>query len=57
MHSANSDKPVIFYSLDVVLGVGYRTNSKVAIEFLQWATKTLRGQYHQGLFHWMHNSF
>ena len=42
MHIANSDKPVLFYSLDVVLGVGYRTNSKVAIEFRQWATKTLR---------------
>ncbi len=43
MHIANSDKPVVFYSLDVVLGVGYRTNSKVAVEFRKWATKTLRG--------------
>ncbi len=42
MHIANSDKPVVFYSLDVILSVGYRTNSKVAIEFRQWATKTLR---------------
>lgn len=42
MHNANSDKPVFLYSLDVVLGVGYRTNSKVAIEFRKWATKTLR---------------
>jgi len=42
MHNANSDKPVTFYSLDVILSVGYRTNSKVAIEFRQWATKTLR---------------
>ena len=33
MHNANSDKPVASYSLDVVLSVGYRTNSKVAIEF------------------------
>jgi prophage maintenance system killer protein len=42
MHIANSDKPVVFYSLDIILAVGYRTNSKRAIEFRQWATKTLR---------------
>lgn len=42
MHNANSDKPIILYSLDVILGIGYRTNSKVAIEFRKWATKTLR---------------
>ena len=27
MHIANSDKPVTFYSLDVVTSVGYRVNS------------------------------
>jgi hypothetical protein len=42
MHIANSDKPVVLYSLDIVLAVGYRTNSQRAIEFRQWATKTLR---------------
>ena len=48
MHNANSDKPVILYSLDVVLSVGYRTNSKVAIEFRKWATKTLRSYIIKG---------
>lgn len=48
MHIANSDKPVILYSLDVILAVGYRTNSKVAIEFRKWATKTLRTYITQG---------
>ena len=42
MHIANSDRPVILYSLDIILAVGYRANSKRAIEFRQWATKTLR---------------
>jgi prophage maintenance system killer protein len=42
MHIANSDKPVKFYSLDIVLAVGYRTNSAKAIKFRQWATKILK---------------
>ncbi len=42
MHIANSDKPVVLYSLDVILAVGYRTNSAKAIHFRQWATQTLR---------------
>jgi len=42
MHNANSDRPVTFYSLDIILGVGYRTNSKIAILFRKWATKTLK---------------
>ena len=33
MHIANSDKPVTFYSLDIILAVGYRANSARAIEF------------------------
>lgn len=48
MHNANSDKPIILYSLDVILGVGYRTNSKVAIEFRKWATKTLHAHIVDG---------
>jgi len=48
MHIANSDKPVIFYSLDVILAVGYRTNSKIAINFRKWATKTLKSHITEG---------
>ena len=48
MHIANSDKPVHFYSLDIVLSVGYRTNSKRAIEFRKWATKTLKEHITKG---------
>lgn len=42
MHIANSDKPVELYSLDVILSVGYRTNSKKAIEFRKWSNKILK---------------
>lgn len=48
MHIANSDKPVVLYSLDVILSVGYRVNSKIAIEFRKWATKTLKGHIFEG---------
>ena len=48
MHIANSDKPVEFYSLDIILAVGYRTNSARAIEFRKWATKTLKKHIIQG---------
>ena len=48
MHIANSDKPVIFYSLDVVLAVGYRVSSRRAIEFRKWATKVLRQHITKG---------
>ncbi len=42
MHIANSDKPVNYYDLDVILSVGYRVNSKQATAFRIWATETLR---------------
>jgi prophage maintenance system killer protein len=48
MHIANSDKPVTFYSLDIILAVGYRANSARAIQFRQWATKTLREHITKG---------
>ena len=48
MHIANSDKPVSYYSLDLILAVGYRANSAKAIQFRQWATKTLRQHITKG---------
>lgn len=42
LHIANSDKPVKFYSLDVIISVGYRVKSKRGIEFRRWANKILR---------------
>ncbi|SEA95546.1 virulence protein RhuM/Fic/DOC family protein [Alkalimonas amylolytica] len=42
MHTANSDKPVVFYSLDVIISVGYRVKSVQGVKFRQWATATLK---------------
>ena len=41
MQIANSDKPVVFYSLNVALAVGYRVKSPRGTEFRQWATTVL----------------
>jgi prophage maintenance system killer protein len=48
LHIAKSDKPVAFYSLDVILSVGYRTNSSRAIHFRKWATKVLKSYLLKG---------
>ena len=48
MHFANSDKPVKLYSLDIVLAVGYRTNSGKAIKFRKWATNILKNYLIKG---------
>lgn len=42
LHIAGSDKPVRFYSLDVIISVGYRVKSAQGTRFRQWATATLR---------------
>jgi prophage maintenance system killer protein len=42
MHIANSDKPVTFYSLDVIISVGYRVKSKEGTKFRIWANKVLK---------------
>lgn len=42
MRIANSDKPVNFYSLDVVISVGYRVKSKNGVIFRKWANKIIK---------------
>jgi hypothetical protein len=37
-----------FYSLDMIIAVGYRVNSKKATRFRQWATKTLKEYIQKG---------
>ena len=42
LHVNGVKKPVPFYSLDVILSIGYRVNSNRAIAFRQWSTKILK---------------
>ena len=42
LHIANSDKPVKFYSLDVIISVGYRVKSSRGTQFRQFANKVLK---------------
>ncbi len=42
LHIAQSDKPVKFYNLDVIISVGYRVKSQQGTRFRQWATAQLK---------------
>ena len=42
LHIANSDKPVEFYNLDVIISVGYRVKSQRGVQFRIWATNVLK---------------
>jgi hypothetical protein len=42
LHISDSDKPVKFYNLDVIISVGYRVKSQKGTQFRIWATKTLK---------------
>ncbi|MDD5169561.1 MAG: RhuM family protein, partial [Syntrophales bacterium] len=48
MHIAGSDKPVAFHTLDAVISVGYRVNSKRGTQFRIWATSVLRDHLLKG---------
>lgn len=49
MHFAKSDKPIVFYSLDVIISVGYRVKSIRGTQFRQWATKRLKEYLVEGV--------
>ena len=42
LHVPFSDKPVPFYSLDVIISVGYRVKSQRGVQFRIWATSILK---------------
>ena len=42
LHVHGVKKPVPFYSLDVIISVGYRVKSKRGVLFRQWANKVLK---------------
>jgi len=42
LHIANSDKPVVFYNLDVIISVGYRVKSHRGVQFRKWATALIK---------------
>ena len=48
MHIAGSDKPVVYYNLDVIISLGYRVNSKRGTQFRIWATQVLKDHILKG---------
>lgn len=48
MQIANSDRPVVFYDLDVVISVGYRIKSEQGVQFRRWANNVLKQYLVQG---------
>lgn len=46
----NSDRLVAFYSLDVIISVGYRVKSKRGVEFRKWANSVLKQYILQGYY-------
>ena len=48
LHIANSDKPVEFFNLDVIISVGYRVKSQRGVQFRIWATRVLKEYMRKG---------
>ncbi len=42
LHVNGVKKPVPFYTLDVIISVGYRVKSQRGVRFRQWANKILK---------------
>ena len=42
LHIPNSDKPVMYYSLDIIISVGYRVKSLNGTKFRRWANSVLK---------------
>ena len=42
LHISDSDKPVKFYNLDVIISVGYRVKSYRGVHFRKWATALIK---------------
>jgi len=42
LHNANSDKPIKYFSLDVIISVGYRIKSQRGTQFRIWANRVLK---------------
>lgn len=48
LHIAFSDKPVKFYSLDVIIAVGYRVKSQRGTDFRKWALPVIKNYMLKG---------
>jgi len=48
LHIAFADRPTAFYSLDVIISVGFRVKSKQGILFRQWAIRVLKDYMYKG---------
>jgi hypothetical protein len=48
MHIANSDKPVAFYNLDVIISVSYRVKSQLGNQFRIWSTSVFKDHLVKG---------
>ena len=48
LHVNNVKKPVPYYSLDVIISVGYRVKSQRGVEFRRWANSVLKQYILQG---------